>query len=457
MRTVLIAFCGLLLRIFFRRVETAGKENVPASGPVVFILNHPNGLLDPLFILCHGGRRVSFLAKEPLFRMPVVGYFARTLECLPVYRKQDGADPAKNREMMGHAIRLLLSGNAIALFPEGTTHDDPQMKPFRPGAAKIALGATGNAAPEDTPVRVVPVGLYYSKKSRFRSKALMTFGPPVTAPRVELAEDLTPSALDTAAFTDHLTKALSEVTLQADTTEAMLLAERGERILRAAERDDAFLERQPKVSVSLGERKRVRQALVHGFRDLKEREAVCVQALIDRVEAYERRVADSGMRPEQRVLFTTKDVTGSFLLSLMLLVQLLPLALLGVVLHAPIYWLIKFLVFRSVSDEENSVATAKVLGGMLFFPLLWLVVAGIAAWQFGLELGLLGLVLAPLSGFVALLTTERAAHTVTQSLVVVELLLRPGLRRWVVEERRAIRDEIYALAAKLPDLGRNAT
>jgi glycerol-3-phosphate O-acyltransferase / dihydroxyacetone phosphate acyltransferase len=122
MRAVLVALCRLLLRVFFRRVEVVGGERVPGDGPVMFTLNHPNGLIDPLFILCLSSRPVSFLAKAPLFRTPLVGWFVRTFECLPVYRKQDGNDPAKNREIIERSVELLRSGNAIAIFPEGTSH-----------------------------------------------------------------------------------------------------------------------------------------------------------------------------------------------------------------------------------------------------------------------------------------------------------------------------------------------
>ncbi len=63
----------LFLRIFFRRVEAAGLERVPAEGPLLVVLNHPNALIDPLFILGLAPRPVAFLAKAPLFRMPVLG------------------------------------------------------------------------------------------------------------------------------------------------------------------------------------------------------------------------------------------------------------------------------------------------------------------------------------------------------------------------------------------------
>src|SRR6185369_13067076 len=130
------------LRIYFKRVEVVGLEHVPLKTPVIFVLNHPNALVDPAFLLCLAPRRVSFLAKSPLFRMPILGFFVRALDCLPVYRHQDeGEDVSKNREMFIAARALLARGGTIGICPEGVSHDEPRLKPIKTGAARIALGA----------------------------------------------------------------------------------------------------------------------------------------------------------------------------------------------------------------------------------------------------------------------------------------------------------------------------
>ncbi|HEX9460257.1 MAG TPA: acyltransferase, partial [Thermoanaerobaculia bacterium] len=67
MRRFVTSALRLVANIFFRRIEIVGWEKVP-SRPVIFAVNHPNGLIDPLFLLCFTPRPVSFLAKAPLFR-----------------------------------------------------------------------------------------------------------------------------------------------------------------------------------------------------------------------------------------------------------------------------------------------------------------------------------------------------------------------------------------------------
>src|SRR4029453_19645342 len=97
-RRIIVAVVKFSLRIYFRHIEVVGLEHVPLKSPVIFVLNHPNALVDPAFLLSLAPRRVSFLAKAPLFRMPVIGFLVRAMECLPVYRRADeGEDVSKNR------------------------------------------------------------------------------------------------------------------------------------------------------------------------------------------------------------------------------------------------------------------------------------------------------------------------------------------------------------------------
>ena len=76
----------------FYRLTLTG-DTVPAEGPVLLVANHPNSLVDPLFVACAAGRPVRFLAKAPLFDHPTVGFLVRGSGAIPVLRRKD--DPGR--------------------------------------------------------------------------------------------------------------------------------------------------------------------------------------------------------------------------------------------------------------------------------------------------------------------------------------------------------------------------
>src|SRR5207302_1847442 len=123
-----------------------------------------------------------------------IGFFCRAFEAIPVHRRQDASsDPAQNRETFDTARAVLARGGAIAIFPEGTSHSDPKLRPLKTGAARIAFGAAG-ALGDASPIRIVPVGLYYRAKRTFRSAALLYFGEPFAVEPVALEPGEEPPA-----------------------------------------------------------------------------------------------------------------------------------------------------------------------------------------------------------------------------------------------------------------------
>jgi glycerol-3-phosphate O-acyltransferase/dihydroxyacetone phosphate acyltransferase len=163
------------VRVYYRASRSGGT--IPAEGPVLVVGNHPNSLLDPAFLAWVAERPLRFLAKEPLFRDPLIGWLVRGSGSIRVYRAQD--DPAqmeRNRDTFAAAHEALATGSAVAMFPEGISHNLPSIAPLKTGAARIALGAAaqlGRAFP------IVPVGLVFRQKDLFRSEAHASVGAPV--------------------------------------------------------------------------------------------------------------------------------------------------------------------------------------------------------------------------------------------------------------------------------------
>src|SRR5688500_5145590 len=131
---------ALATRTFYRTTITGA--DIPRDGPVLLVGNHPNSLLDPLFLAAVARRPVRFLAKAPHFANPWVSWAVNAVGAIPVYRPR--AAPALVRQslsMFRAAHDALTGGAAIGIFPEGMSHDAPSLVPLRTGAARIALGA----------------------------------------------------------------------------------------------------------------------------------------------------------------------------------------------------------------------------------------------------------------------------------------------------------------------------
>lgn len=207
LRQFIHALISIALRLFFRRIETVNVEKVPKTEPIIFVLNHPNGLVDPALVFVSLPRRVSFLAKSTLFTIPVGGTIIRILEALPVYRRIDSGDMSKNLETFRACHELLAQNRCIAIFPEGVSHDDTKLKPIKSGAARIALGAVSVTSQQlavssqnqlsadglpltanSLRLKIMAVGLFYTSKTAFRSEVLLRYGEIFEVEKVELDE-----------------------------------------------------------------------------------------------------------------------------------------------------------------------------------------------------------------------------------------------------------------------------
>jgi 1-acyl-sn-glycerol-3-phosphate acyltransferase len=116
------------------RHEVHGAENIPADGPALLVANHSSNLDPPIAVILLR-REVHFLAKDELFRVPLLGTAIRHLNAHPVRR--GGVD----RQALRDCANVLASGGLLLLFPEGTRTCDGALQEGKTGAAMIALQA----------------------------------------------------------------------------------------------------------------------------------------------------------------------------------------------------------------------------------------------------------------------------------------------------------------------------
>lgn len=431
-----------MLRVFFRRLEVHGAEKLPATGPVVVVLNHPSALVDPLFVLALLPRPASFLAKAPLFAVPVVSWFVKALDSIPVFRKQDGADTEQNRRTFEAARAVLGRGGVLALFPEGTSHDEPRLLPLKTGAARISLGA---AAGGGEPLRIVPAGLTFADKTRFRIDALVRFGEPFPVERVPLDEDGEPPAEAVHALTKKIEEGLGQVVLQAEREEALQLVSRAERIFLAPEPGT------PALSTQFD----VRRALLDGWAKLQRIDAARADAVVRRIARYESVLEQTGLDPGllDPKYFNAGNVLSFSARAAAWLFLLLPLAVVGTVLNV-LPWTVVDVVARKKAGADLAVlATMKVLAGLLFYPPTWLAMGLAAGELVSVAAGLAAPVVAIVCGWAALRFFERLDATVGGARALGLFLFRRRAFLRMARERDAIRRQLADLATELERAG----
>jgi len=446
-RTLLRPLLRVILRIFFRRIEVTGVERVSSDGPVVFVLNHPNGLIDPAFLLCLAPRPVSFLAKAPLFRIPIIGAIVRAFEGIPVYRRQDaGADLRKNVETFEAARAVLVRGGTIAVFPEGTSHSDPKLRPLKTGTARIALGAAA-ALPATLTLEIVPVGLYYRAKQTFRSAALLHFGSPFAVTRIALPPGAEPPPEPVHQLTTQLETALRGVILEAEAVEAHALIARAQHIVSAT--DDV-----PEKPAPLADEFEMRQRFLKGYdvaRQLWPDRAARLQA---RLERFETSLSAAGLDAQHLAprSYGWRRVATYAVKSVLFLALGLPAAIIGWLVHYPAYRAVGWVATGITKGDEDALATVKVLAAALLFPLTWtVVIAAVWLWR-GMWAAALVTPALPLTGYVALHFTERFDRLIgaTRALAILSLRRRAFLR--LTAERHEIREQILALGREVEAL-----
>jgi len=172
----------LIGRLFFR-LRIIHRERIIQTGPVILAMNHQSYLDPPLAgITCD--RAIYFLAKRTLIDVPVLGWLLPKLNVIPV--NQEGID----RSALKALIRVLKSGNAALVFPEGARTLDGDLQPAQPG---LGLVIAKTLAP------VVPMRIFGAHESLPRGGGGLHFVPitiVVGEPIFFTAADLGPRGKD---------------------------------------------------------------------------------------------------------------------------------------------------------------------------------------------------------------------------------------------------------------------
>ena len=351
----------LLGRIWFRALRREGPALPP--GPCLILLNHPNGLLDPLAAAALLDRRAGWLAKATLWKIAPLRHFLAAFRAIPVTRPKDGGATAESIQQCFRKVHeVFAQGGSVAMFPEGVSHTGADLAPLKTGAARIALSSP-------VPVFLVPAGLVYGDRATFRHSTLLRLGAPI--PYTDLAvRGAEPESVN--ELTARIRSALKPLTLHDGDVRRLALAQDVAWLLAEAPGSRADME---------ALRSRVQALLPHLAR-LSEGALADLETQVHGVQAW---LQSTGLRPDQVGHPYPWAEVGHWLPGAVLRLLLAGFLLIPGLLFWPPYRLAGWLAGR-FTDEGDQVATLKLLAGMLLYP-LWAILLGLFAglrWGWGM-------------------------------------------------------------------------
>ena len=428
-----LIFCVSL----FYKIRVIG-ESLPQDGPVILVANHPNGLLDPLMILTqtYPQKRMRFLAKEPLFRMPIVGGLLRMGNALPIYRKQDGYQGGANKSMFQAVEEALADQEWVCLFPEGISYHAPHLQPFKTGAARMALGAEAQHQFQLN-IQIVPIGLHFVDKGSFRSHAVVTLGQSLTVGsewKSRFEKDERQTARD---LTQEIENSIQEVTVNLESWSDLPLLELAGQLYRQC--DPEWSDKDPVSNL---------QFLAQGYTSFYQQ----VPQEIDRIRYDLFQFGATLQRFGLRVSDLDQKVSVAKMLSFILrqciaFVIGLPFALLGMVVFFLPYQAVRLMAFLK-SFDLDIVATVKLMSGIVFFLVWGLTLSLCAGMMYGLKWGICFLLLYPLIGVHTLLFMENQNRGWKNLMLMVRLLTLRSPKKLLIKERDLIYQKIKQLQEK---------
>jgi 1-acyl-sn-glycerol-3-phosphate acyltransferase len=433
---MVISLIRIIANTFFRRIDVVGLDNVPEQGAVIFAGNHPNALMDGFLLIAKCGRwPLHFMANAKLWEYKLLAPVLDSIGAVPVYRREEHDGEIDNQKAFERLYEVIESGDCMGIFPEGISHAESQLVKLKTGTARIALsvGARGK-----TDVRIIPCGLNYIHRHRFRSQVLIEFGEPIIVDEQWLQEYDKDEQATVRKFTDHLAKALVDVTLNAPDWRTLRFIQAARRLYKPASAD-----------LAPGEYVELSRRFVDGY--LQAIDDPELQAFRDEVENYQARLDMLGLKDHQlRQPVTLGYAFRKVMLRSLTMLALLPLAIPGALLHLPVGW-IAATVGERFSYEMDDIATLKVFATILLLPLLYVGIAIGVGMNFGFWWALVAVVALSFSFFASIRLIEAEAGLLISMLSILKLT-RLGSE---VEELREIRatlvSKIRALAERLAD------
>ena len=376
------------------------------------------------------GFDARFLAKSTLFRNPISRLVMEAFGSIPIYRAHESGarsgDATRNDASFARCRAELAAGGAMALFPEGVSHSDPQLRPLKTGAARIALSTEAEHGGR-LGVTLVPVGLYYERKALFRSSVLLVVGEPIDVAPL-LADYRRDERQTVEALTETIDARLDEVVLQAESRDLLAGIARVARWTSDEGSHDLAAQHQ-----------RARD-LADAYARLRARDPARVESIAAEVRAYTRVLRQMGVR-DPWALELAPLRPGALAAAFAKLIVAAPLAAIGAVMGWIPYRLAGE-VAKRITRDEDVLGTAKLFAGVAFLAAAWGLEATAAGFAWGAGWAAPTFLIGVATGYVALRFEELRREAAEAWRLVVLRAFHHQTTQRLAERRRALADAV---------------
>jgi glycerol-3-phosphate O-acyltransferase / dihydroxyacetone phosphate acyltransferase len=424
----------LLLAFYFRRIERFHPGRVPRRGPVLFVSNHPGSITDAFIIGTSVSRRVHFVGTVQLFKLRPVAWLLRQCGVIPINRRQDDPKAMKTvAATFASCFEVLEAGGAIGIFPEGISYDDAALKEVKSGAARMALelearhhGTLG--------LQIMPVGITYSAKDRYRSDVLLNFGHPIPA-----ADYLAASEIDRKESIRRLSGVIEQrlrgLIVDLPTLEHLRIVESVRRLYLERLKLGNFIVTQP--LPPRAEELVLTQAIGEALRYFERAAPDRLADFVGDLDRYERRLRQVGLTDEQiEAVERTSVVRRTFAGTVRLLLGA-PVAVYGWLHRLLPTLLVDWAVRHFTRPEQRKAQTAHaaMLAGLIGFGGFYAACIAIVGVAWGWPIALAYAASLPIAGVIAHVYVRELQRQGREWRAAAVLLRVPIVKRNLVRRR----------------------
>jgi 1-acyl-sn-glycerol-3-phosphate acyltransferase len=441
---VLKAYANIANHIFYRKIQSFNKHNVPKEGAVILAPNHQNALMDALALVFNLKGYSVFLARADIFKKKSIARILYFLKILPIYRMRDGASELqKNQEVFSKTVQILQKNMRLTILPEGNHAGFRKLRPLQKGISRISFQAE-ETADFKLGIRIVPVGLDYSHYYKFRHNLFINYGKPI-----EVAD-----FYDT--YHENPQKAMNELKQRVASELSKLMLD-----IQSEEFYDTYYSLRDIYRDRIG-------AMLQINAHKQPGKFMCEKAMIGMLDRYIEQNADDFKPIDEKVRKYKKDLKRlqlrdwvvrkkSYSIIRLVLESLMKLVLLPVYLYGIITNILPFQIpvwaTKEVKDKQF-LSSIRFVVAMLVFPIMYAVFYIVfsrfvdsAWWRISFLLSL------PLSGYIAFIYSNWVKRTWARFRYS---LTNKKHMQSVYQLRNSIREDLDKIAEKIkpvkPDL-----